>query len=154
MKVLKKIKTLTIKDSLLHITHQQATNLDISITDIEKIYLSPKKPSLNNWIYFIIISIIIGVLTSFFIGLIKATLVSLLLLCLLFKLLLNEKKCFLILQFKEKDSYAMQIPKQDKTEIIKLIRETREIILKINKVQANRIKPLPHSVPLSRVADF
>jgi hypothetical protein len=48
----------------------------------------------------------------------------------------------------------MQIPKQDKTEIIKLIRETREIILKINKVQANRIKPLPHSVPLSRVADF
>ena len=90
MKVLKKIKKLTIKDSLLHITHQQGENLDISITDIEKIYLSPKKPSLNNWIYYILIVIIIGVLTSFFIGFIKATLVSLLLLCLIFKLLLTR----------------------------------------------------------------
>lgn len=130
MKVLKKIKKLTIKDSLLHITHQQGENLDISITDIEKIYLSPKKPSLNNWIYYILIVIIIGVLTSFFIGFIKATLVSLLLLCLIFKLLLNKKKYFLFIQFKEKDSYSMQIPKKDKTEIIKLIWEIRGINFK------------------------
>jgi hypothetical protein len=132
MKVSKKIKTLTIKNSLLHITHQQGENLDISITDIKKIYLSPKKPSLNNWIYFVIISIIIGVLTSFFIGLIKAILVSLFILCLIFKLLLNEKKYFLVIQFKEKDFYSMQIPKQDKTEIIKLIWEIRGINFTLN----------------------
>ena len=130
MKVLKKIKKLTIKDSLLHITHQQGENLDISITDIEKIYLSPKKPSLNNWIYYILIVIIIGVLTSFFIGFIKATLVSLFILCLIIKLILNEKKYFLVIQFKEKDSYSMQIPKKDKTEIIKLIWEIRGINFK------------------------
>lgn len=132
MIVPKKIKTLVIKKSLLHITHKQDKNLDISITDIEKIYLSPKKPSLNNWIYFIVITIIIGISTSFFIGLIKATLVSLLLLSIIFKLLNNEKKYFLVIKFSNKDSYNMQIPTKDKTEIIKLIWDIRAIKLNDN----------------------
>jgi tetrahydromethanopterin S-methyltransferase subunit B len=132
MIVQKKIKTLVIKKSFLHITHKQGENLDISITDIEKIYLSPKKPSLNNWIYFIIITIIIGISTSFFIGLIKATLVSLLLLSIIFKLLNIEKKYFLVIKFSNKDSYNMQIPTKDKTEIIKLIWDIRAIKLNDN----------------------
>lgn len=132
MIVPKKIKTLFIKKSFLHITHKQGENLVISITDIEKIYLSPKKPSLNNWIYFIIITIIIGISTSFFIGLIKATLVSLLLLSIIFKLLNNEKKYFLVIKFSNKDYYNMQIPTKDKTEIIKLIWDIRAIKLNDN----------------------
>ena len=132
MKFAKKIKTLTLNDSLLNITHTQVENLEILITYIEKIYLSPKKPSLNNWIYYIVITVTIGVLVSFFISLINAVLISLLVLCVIFKLLSNKKKYFLVIKFRKKDSYYMQIPTKDKTEIIKLIWDIRALKLNQN----------------------
>ena len=132
MKVAKKINTLTLKNSLLNITHTQGENLEILITDIENIYLTPKKPSLNNWLYCIIISLTIGVLASFFAGLLKAVLIALLFLCIGFKLLSNDKKYILVIKFRKKASFFMQIPTKDKSEIIKLIWEIRGINLKDN----------------------
>ena len=128
----KKIKTLTLKNSSLNITHNKGINSEISIADIEKIYLSPKKTSLNNWIYYIVITVTIGVLVSFFISLINAVLISLLALCVIFKLLSNKKKYFLVIKFRKKDFYYMQIPTKDKTEIIKLIWDIRAIKLNQN----------------------
>lgn len=107
-------------------------NSEISITDIEKIFLSPKKTSLNNWIYYIVITVTIGVLVSFFISLINAVLISLLVLCVIFKLLSNKKKYFLVIKFRKKDFYYMQIQTNDKTEIIKLIWDIRAIKLNQN----------------------
>ena len=123
----KKIKTLTLKNSSLNITHNKGINSEISIADIEKIYLSPKKTSLNNWIYYIVITVTIGVLVSFFISLINAVLISLLVLCVIFKLLSNKKKYFLVIKFRKKYFYYMQIQTNDKTEIIKLIWDIRAI---------------------------
>ena len=132
MKIAKKINTLTLKNSLLNITHTQGGNLEILITDIENIYLTHKKPSLNNWIYYIIISLAIDILVACFIGLIMAVLISFLLLCVIFKLLSNKKKYFLVMKFRKKDSYYMLIPTKDKTEIIKLIWDIRAIKLNQN----------------------
>ncbi len=132
MKFAKKIKTLTLNDSLLNITNNQGANIDILLTDIVKIYLSPKKPSINNWLYCIIISLTIGVLASFFAGLLKAVLIALLFLCIGFKLLSNDKKYILVIKFRKKASFFMQIPTKDKSEIIKLIWEIRGINLKDN----------------------
>lgn len=94
MKFAKKIKTLTLNDSLLNITNTQGENLEILITDIENIYLTPKKPSLNNWLYCIIISLTIGVLASFFAGLLKAVLIALLFLCIGFNYYQTIKNTF------------------------------------------------------------
>jgi hypothetical protein len=132
----KKITTLTLKNLLLNITHNKGVNSEISITDIEKIYLSPKKTSLNNWIYYIIILVIIGTLAVISNNLLEVAFLDMILLFIVFKILSDDKKHILVIEFRKRNSYFMPISTKDKTEItdtIKLIWEIKEIN-SINKV--------------------
>jgi hypothetical protein len=132
----KKITTLTLKNSSLNITHNKGINSEISIADIEKIYLSPKKTSLNNWIYYIIILVIIGTLAVISNNLLEVAFLDMILLFIVFKILSDDKKHILVIEFRKRNSYFMPISTKDKTEItdtIKLIWEIKEIN-SINKV--------------------
>jgi len=114
----KKIKTLNLKNSSLNITHNKGMNSEISITDIEKIYLSPKNPFFNNWIYVSILLIIIT-LVAISNNLIKVALLDLLLLYIIFKILSNGKKNLLVIEFRKKACYLIPIQIKDKMEIKK-----------------------------------